>query len=135
MKKFDLDTWLKNKSRKIVTRTGKPVRIVCWDSPNKAFPIIGFIDNEPEIFVWDCFGYCCEGHIETEFDLFFADEEEEELTVFNDEYFYDFTFELIQNNKKQLGLDDNYIGAPKVIHDLCMICCQYGYNKAKEETK
>ena len=134
MQQFDLDTWLKNKSREIVTRIGKPVRIVCWDSPNKVFPIVGFIDNEPEIFTWDCFGYCREGHIENENDLFFVDEEDKELTEFNDEC-YDFTFELIQNNKKQLGLDDNYIGVPKVIHDLCMICCQHGYNKAKEEAK
>ena len=64
-------------------------------------------------------------------------QEEKELlkdTEFNDEC-YDFTFRLIQNNKKQLGLDDNYIDVPKVIHDLCMICCRYGYNKAKKETK
>ena len=54
-------------------------------------------------------------------------------TEFDDEC-YDFIFKLIQNNKKQLGLDDNYIGVPKVIYELCMICCQHGYNKAKEET-
>jgi hypothetical protein len=72
MKRFNLDDWLKNRSRRVAIKDGRPVRIVCWDSPNKAFPIVGFIDNEPEIFVWDCFGYCCEGHIETEFDLFFA---------------------------------------------------------------
>ena len=134
MQQFNLDTWLKNKSRKIITRTGKPVRIVCWDSPNKTFPIVGFVDNEPEIFTWDCFGYCREGHIENENDLFFVDEEDKELTEFNDEC-YDFTFELIQNNKKQLGLDDECIGVPLVIHNLCMISYQYGYNKAKEETK
>lgn len=75
MEQFDLSVWLKDKSRKVVTRTGKPVRIVCWDSPNKTFPIVGFVDNEEEIFVWDCFGYCREGHIESDVDLFFADEE------------------------------------------------------------
>lgn len=64
--------------------------------------------------------------------------EEKELlpkdTKFKNEC-YDFVFKLIQNNKRQLGLDDKYIGVPKIIHDLCMICYQYGYNKAKKETK
>lgn len=73
MQKFNLDTWLKNNSSEIVTRTGKPVRIVCWDSPNEVFPIVGFVDNKPEIFTWDYFGYCREGHIENENDLFFAE--------------------------------------------------------------
>lgn len=57
---------------------------------------------------------------------------QEENTEFNDDC-YNYTFELIEKNKKQLGLDDNHFGVPKVIHDLCMICYQYGYNKAKEE--
>lgn len=83
MEQFSLEKYLKNTSRKVVTRGGRPVRIVCWDSPNKAFPIVGFVDNEPKIFVWDFFGYCREGHIETDFDLFFADEEE--LTEFEKE--------------------------------------------------
>ena len=81
MEQFSLEKYLKNTSRKVVTRGGRPVRIVCWDSPNKAFPIVGFVDNEPKIFVWDFFGYCREGHIETDFDLFFADDEKE-LTEF-----------------------------------------------------
>lgn len=80
MQKFDLSLWLQDKSRKVVTRAGKSVRIICWDSPSKAFPIVGFVDNEPEIFAWDCFGYCREGHIESENDLFFVDEEQ--LTEF-----------------------------------------------------
>jgi len=29
--KFDLSLWLKDKSRKVVTRDGRSVRIVCWD--------------------------------------------------------------------------------------------------------
>lgn len=134
MQQFDLDTWLKNKSRKIVTRDGRPVRIVCWDVKSIS-PIIGIIqDRLGGEFARN---YALNGRYspqnETEYDLFFVDEEDE-LTEFNDEC-YDFTFELIQNNKKQLGLDDECIGVPLVIHNLCMISYQYGYNKAKEETK
>jgi hypothetical protein len=82
MEQFNLDKWLQDKSRKVVTRDGREVRIICWDSPNKTFPIVGFVNNEEEIFAWDYFGYCREGHIETDVDLFFADDEEE-LTEFD----------------------------------------------------
>lgn len=50
-----------------------------------------------------------------------------------DEDCYMKTFELIQNNKKLLGLDDKYIGVPLVIHNLCMIAYQQGYNRAKNK--
>lgn len=32
MEQFNLDIWLQDRSRKIVTRDGRPVRIVCWDA-------------------------------------------------------------------------------------------------------
>ena len=54
-------------------------------------------------------------------------------TEFDDEC-YDFTFKLIQDNKKLLGLDDECIGVPLVIHNLCMISYKYGYNKANDTT-
>ena len=76
MAQFDLKVWVQDKSREVITRDGRPVRIVCWDSPNKTFPIVGFVKNEEEIFVWDCFGYCREGHIERDVDLVFADAKE-----------------------------------------------------------
>ena len=76
MEQFNLEKWLKDKSRKVVTRDGKSVRIVCWDSPNKTFPIVGFIGDNPTVFVWDNYGYSHAGHVESKNDLFFADEEE-----------------------------------------------------------
>ena len=30
-KQFSLDLWLKDKSQKVVTRCGYPVRIIAWD--------------------------------------------------------------------------------------------------------
>ena len=79
MEPFNLEKWLKNKGRKIITRDGRSVRIVCWDSPNKAFPIVGFINNNPTVFVWDNYGYSSAGHVESKNDLFFANEEEDEF--------------------------------------------------------
>ncbi len=80
MEQFSLEKYLENPSRKVVTRDGKPVRIVCWDSPNKAFPVVGFIDNNPTVFVWDYYGYSKTGHVESNCDLFFADENQESPT-------------------------------------------------------
>lgn len=40
MKEFSLEEYLKNPNRKIVTRDGKSVRIICTDKRNSIYPII-----------------------------------------------------------------------------------------------
>lgn len=40
MKPFSLEEYLKNPSKKVVTRDGKEVRIICTDFNNKYYPII-----------------------------------------------------------------------------------------------
>lgn len=46
MKQFNLDEYLKNPSRKVVTRDGRSVRIVCTDRKSKQdFPIIALIEG------------------------------------------------------------------------------------------
>ena len=45
MKPFDLEEYLKNPNRKIVTRVGNPVRILAIDLEDKDFPIAAAIDN------------------------------------------------------------------------------------------
>lgn len=84
MEQFSLDTWLQDKSRKVVTRDGKPVRIVCWDLKCNT-PIIAAIQWNQERE--DCYCYNTKGRCannEGELDLFFADEEDE-LTEFEKE--------------------------------------------------
>ena len=46
MKQFNLEEYLKNPLRKIVTRGGRPVRIVCTDFGNEFYPIIGELQDE-----------------------------------------------------------------------------------------
>lgn len=47
MKEFSLEEYLKNPERKIVTRDGRPVRIICTDRKGlSAKPIVGLI-TEP----------------------------------------------------------------------------------------
>ena len=44
MKKFNLDEYLANPSKKIVTRDGKNVRIICTDAKGN-FPIIALVET------------------------------------------------------------------------------------------
>ena len=43
MKAFSLEEYLKNPKRKVVTRDGRDVRIICTDFDNSDFPVIGGI--------------------------------------------------------------------------------------------
>ena len=46
MKQFDLDEYLANPSKKVVTRDGRSVRIVCTDRKTKHnFPIIALVES------------------------------------------------------------------------------------------
>lgn len=48
MKQFNLEEYLKNPNRKVVTRDGSPVRIVCTDRKSYIdFPVVALVmDNE-----------------------------------------------------------------------------------------
>ena len=76
MKQFDLKEYLANPSRKVVTRNGRNVRIVCTDKRDLNFPIVALIETIPggeevtHSYTKD--GRLC--HISNIFDLFFAPE-------------------------------------------------------------
>lgn len=75
MQQFNLEEWLKNRSRKVVTRDGRPVRIICIDRKAKSGNIVGLVgEDESLIYVWDNYGKHIVSSVE-ENDLFFADEE------------------------------------------------------------
>ena len=80
MKQFDLDEYLKNPSRKVVTRDGRNVRIVCTDMKNTSYPIVALItDKEVGEF---CIEYTPDGkfrdlNTDYTFDLFFTPEQHE----------------------------------------------------------
>lgn len=80
MKRFNLDEYLKNPTRKVVTGTGRNVRILCTDRRNTKCPIVALIEDEDEpdevrTFTkdgnWSILGD------ETPIDLFFAPERHE----------------------------------------------------------
>lgn len=81
MEQFSLEKYLENPTRKVVTRDGRQVRIVCWDLKSNT-PIIAAIQWNQERE--DCYCYNTIGRCANnigELDLFFADEEKE-LTEF-----------------------------------------------------
>lgn len=84
MELFSLEKWLKDKSRKVVTREGRPVRIVCWDLKCNTPIIVAIQWNQEreDCYCYDTIGRCANNV--GELDLFFADEEEK-LTEFEKE--------------------------------------------------
>ena len=80
MKPFSLEEYLKNPSRKVITRDGKDVRILCTDAKGD-FPIIALIDELTDNCIYHSV-YTKEGHVKpydmpTRYDLFFSPENHE----------------------------------------------------------
>ena len=78
MKTFSLEEYLKNPSKKVVTREGKPVkRILCTDARGR-YPIVALIEED---YYDNVFSYTKDGNLydgETNlYDLFFAPEKHE----------------------------------------------------------
>lgn len=48
MKEFTLEEYLKNPNRKIVTRDGRKVRIICTDRVCMYYPIVALVGNNAE---------------------------------------------------------------------------------------
>ena len=46
MKKFNLQEYLANSSRQVVTRDGRPVRIICTDSDAEGGPIVAIVTKD-----------------------------------------------------------------------------------------
>ena len=80
MEKFNLEEYLKNPSRKLVTRDGREARIICTDRRDLNFPIIALIENISGGGE-KAYSYTKDGRHYTDcpdiFDLFFAPEKHE----------------------------------------------------------
>lgn len=89
MKQFNLEEWLQDKSRKVVTRNGRPVRIVCWDKLGTEYPIVALVDvGDVEI----AFSFTEKGYYDIDeqphpYDLFLLSEKKEGwVNVYRDKY-------------------------------------------------
>ena len=74
MKQFSLEEFKKNPNRKVVTRDGHSVRIICMDAKND-YPIIALVDYDDaeELFFYKQNGICIVD-VQSKVDLFFAPE-------------------------------------------------------------
>ena len=79
MKQFNLDEYIKNPSKKVVTRDGKSVRIRCTDRKDADYPIVALIDfrNKEEVLSYTKNGYFYYDERKDVNDLFFAPEKYE----------------------------------------------------------
>lgn len=79
MKPFNLEEYLKNPSRKVVTRDGRNVRIICTDKRGTNFPIVALVECEDkeETCYYTKKGYWNSCEVVSKIDLFFAPEKHE----------------------------------------------------------
>lgn len=82
MKQFNLQEYLANPKRQVVTRDGKKVRIVCTDFDNPDFPIVGEIQGNKWPHSFAANGKLIEGR-QLCSDLFFAPEKHEGWIIIN----------------------------------------------------
>ena len=80
MGQFNLEKYLKNPSRKVITRNGRNVRIICTDKKGHEYPIVALIENKLEGFEGVLY-YTKDGEYTANessmSDLFFASENQE----------------------------------------------------------
>ena len=76
MKLFNLEEYLKNPNREVVTRDGRDVRIICTDFDNPDYPVIGEIRGHKWPISFATNGEAINGR-QLSCDLFFAPEKHE----------------------------------------------------------
>ena len=76
MKQFNLEEYLKNPKR-VVTRDGREVRIICTDFNNNTYPIIIEVKDMLDPVAVTREGWCIGSNMPNDLDLFFAQEKHE----------------------------------------------------------
>ena len=111
MEQFNLEKYLKNPSRKVITRNGRNVRIICTDKKGYEYPIVALIENKLEGFEGVLY-YTKDGEYTANessmSDLFFAPEKHEGYVsiyrgVKNDDYFTVGIFDSEEKAKERGG--------------------------------
>ena len=120
MEQFSLEKYLANPSRKVVTKDGRPVRILCTDRKSYNVEIVGLIMNNngmESVFTWTQQGkeYI---NSDTSKDLFFAPETHEGwINVYrnNDSHTYaGAVYDSKEDAEKRKTIDENYVTTIKI---------------------
>ena len=121
MKQFTVEEYQKNLNRKVITRDGKSVKIVCTDMIGTSYPVLAICRVDP---THDCYySYTLNGKhnlgVNSRLDLFFAPEKHEgwaNLYKGNANYHLGSTF-FYQSEieaKKFIAKNCGYVGTIKV---------------------
>ena len=122
MRPFNLDEYLKNPDRKVVTRNGRSARIICTDRKDECNrPILALVEYVKEKQE-TCHGYNPDGKfekIDSEYDLFFAPTKHEGwVNVYRSKNGYHYTNGSIYNTeekaKERINDEENYIDTVKI---------------------
>ena len=76
MKQFNLEEYLKNPSRKVVTRYGEAVKIHCINFDDDEYPIIARLEGASFSIPFTKDGKFIKSNKDTKYDLFFSPEKE-----------------------------------------------------------
>ena len=128
MEKFNLKKYLANPSRKVVTRAGNSVRIICTDrKANKEDPsrkVVGLVDigyGEEEVETWDEKGnhFHENTYTKSSIDLFFAPETHEgwiNVYRYSDggHAYAGAVYDSKEDAEKRKIIDENYVTTIKI---------------------
>lgn len=121
MKQFNLEEYLKDPNKKVVTRNGRNVRIICTDRKGTEYSVVALctISNVSE----DCYFYLPNGRMylsaDSCLDLFFAPEKHEGwVNLYKDNAYYYLVSSIVYQSeseaKKCIVKNLNYVGTIKV---------------------
>ena len=117
MKQFSLEEYLKNPSKRVVTRYGRNVRIICTDFDNPDFPVVGEIEGNKWPLSFMANGESIKGRQLCN-DLFFAPEKHEGWMNLYKRDFGLVQGDLVHNSeeaaKKTVAGDEDYITTIKI---------------------
>ena len=122
MEQFSLEKYLANPSRKVVTRDGRRVRIICTDRNINNFPIVALIqlynDSDEEVFTYTKDG---KRRVDesTRYDLFFAPEKHEgwiNVYRYSDggHAYAGAVYDSKEDAEKRKTIDENYVTTIKI---------------------
>ena len=128
MEQFSLEKYLANPSRKVVTRAGNSVRIICTDrKANKEDPsrkVVGLVDigyGEEEVETWDEKGnhFHENTYTKSSIDLFFAPETHEgwiNVYRYSDggHAYAGAVYDSKEDAEKRKVIDENYVTTIKI---------------------
>ena len=120
MEQFNLEKYLANPSRKVVTRDGREARIICTDMKSTTYPVVALIENGSGYEQLITFSKNGEYAVNesSRSDLFFAPETHEGwINVYrnNDGHTYaGAVYDSKEDAEKRKTIDENYVTTIKI---------------------